>query len=81
MQLNNRFNTLAVNDSVDEAENVLSQGANSPFANLPSTNLLSTPYPNTDNNSMASRTRVANNSIKGDTETVVSDAKLALVIT
>ena len=46
IQLNNTFNILAVNDSVDEAEqNVLSRGANLPFANLPSTNLFSTQYP------------------------------------
>lgn len=45
VQLNNRFNVLAVDDSADEAELiVLSQGITSPFASLPSTNLLSTPY-------------------------------------
>lgn len=43
--------------------------------NPPSTNLLSTPYPDNGNNSMASRTIVPNNSIKADAETVVSDVQ------
>ena len=72
-QLNNRFNALAVDESVHEVEpNVLSQGQISPLENPNLTNLLSTPYPS---NPTTSKTRVLDNQTENDAEIGASAAQ------
>ena len=73
IQLNNRFNALAVDESVHEVEpNVLSQGQISPLENPNLTNLLSTPYPS---NPTTSKTRVLDNQTENDAEIGASAAQ------
>ena len=73
IQLNNRFNALAVNESVHEVEpNVLSQGQISPLENPNLTNLLSTPY---SSNPTTSKTRVLDNQTENDAEIGASAAQ------
>ena len=71
--LNNRFNVLAVDESIHEVEsNVLSQGQISPPENPNLTNLLSTSYPS---NPTTSKTGVLDNQTENDAEIGASDAQ------
>ena len=73
IQLNNRFNALAVDESVHEVEpNVLSQGQISPLENPNLTNLPSTPYPS---NPTTSKARVLDNQTENDAEIGASAAQ------
>ena len=73
IQLNNRFNALAVDESVHEVEpNVVSHGQISPLENPNLTNLLSTPY---SSNPTTFKTRVLDNQTENDAEIGASAAQ------